>query len=101
MTKLWLADLAEQEQLNPEQLVLNVYRLKKAKQLSRWIFKEKTENWVRYINEKQGYGDKKHALVVGPTAVTDKKVMQYVLKSEEALEHLKYIKTLKKGGGEK
>ena len=37
-----------------------------------------------------------HALVVGPVFTSDKKVMKYALKTEEAFEHLKYIKCLNK-----
>ncbi|MEG1486211.1 class C sortase [Lactococcus sp.] len=100
----WLDEEAQKENQNPNDLLINVYRLKKMKNLSRWIFKDKTENWQNYILEKQGYGDEKHALVVGPVFTSDKKVMQYALKTEEAFEHLKYIKCLnknksKKGGG--
>lgn len=100
----WLDEFAQKEKLNSEELFLNVYRLKRIKKLSRWIFKDKTENWQNYINEKQGYGDEKHALVVGPAFTSDKKIMQYVLKTEEALGYIKYIKCLninklKKGGG--
>ncbi|AGV72669.1 class C sortase [Lactococcus cremoris] len=100
----WLDEEAHKENQNPDDLLINVYRLEKIKNLSRWIFKDKTENWQNYILEKQGYGDEKHALVVGPVFTSDKKVMQYALKTEEAFEHLKYIKCLnknksKKGGG--
>lgn len=100
----WLDEFAQKEKLNSVELFLNVYRLKRIKKLSRWIFKDKTENWQNYINEKQGYGDEKHALVIGPVFTSDKKIMQYVLKTEEALGYIKYIKCLninklKKGGG--
>ncbi|MCU5752403.1 hypothetical protein OBG91_00245 [Lactococcus lactis] len=83
---------------------LKCLSIKRIKKLSRWIFKDKTENWQNYINEKQGYGDEKHALVVGPAFTSDKKIMQYVLKTEEALGYIKYIKCLninklKKGEG--
>ncbi len=100
----WLDEQAHKKNQNPDELLINVYRLKKIKNLSRWIFKDKTENWQNYILEKQGYGDEKHSLVMGPVFTSDKKVMQYALKTEEAFEHLKYIKCLnknksKKGGG--
>ena len=79
--------------------VLNVYRLKKRRQLTRWIFKSKSDNWQNYIDNPEKDADTEHELIMGPLPDEDygyiKKIIQYALKSDRALSHLKYIKTIK------
>lgn len=81
----------------PGDAVISVYRLKKRHQLTRWIFKSKSENWQAYIDNPAK--DKRHELIMGPLPNenygTVKKVVQYALKSRKAIKQLKYIKTLK------
>lgn len=92
--------LAQAEKLFPAGgAVINLYRLKQRKRLTRWIFKSKTENWRAYLADakRPDFADPKHELLAGPFPSEEKLVkhaLQYCLKSEQALRQLKYLKTL-------
>ncbi|MFC4652978.1 class C sortase [Lactococcus nasutitermitis] len=83
-----------------EKTVLNVYRLKKVKEISRRIFKAKSDNWQEYVtaNLSTGYEGKEYELIIGPIPNYPyhrmRKIEQYTLKSEDAMKHLKYIKSI-------
>jgi sortase A len=98
LAKRWASGLLAGLESNEVKPVLNVYRLKKRRQLTRWIFKSKSENWRNYIEERKGDEDNRHELIMGPLPNEDygliKKIIQYTLKSKTALDHLKYIKTI-------
>lgn len=93
----WASELYPDE---PE-LYLNIYRLKKLKSLSRWVFKSKSENWKNYQANAAAadFVDTEHELVAGPidgqAFRTGKRISQYRLNSSEALEHLKHLKSKK------
>ncbi|WP_205271985.1 class C sortase [Lactococcus taiwanensis] len=88
--------IAQAEKIYPDQpLYLNVYRLRKHKELSRWIFKNKSENWKKYLSKvkNSNFVDKEHELIIGPHP-TARKAQQYCLKSPKALAHLHYLKSI-------
>ena len=96
LAKVW----AEREFSDEDEVFINVYRLKKAKKLPRWVFKSKSSNWQAYLDKAKAHDfvDTEHELVTGPVANQayhlGKRITQFCLKSDEALEHLKYLRTI-------
>lgn len=84
-----------------EEVVLHLYRLENPKELSRWIFRSKGDNWKQYLKEnaQTDVTDEKHGLVVGPVSRGGhtflRKSLQYRFSTQDALNHLKYLKTIK------
>lgn len=98
IAKKWAVKFDENE---AEEKVINVYRLKRKNKISYREFKAKSENWKTYVDSHHGagYDGKEYDLTIGPLFDEAfrpfKRPLQYVVKSDKALEHLKYVKTIK------
>lgn len=81
--------------------VINVYRLGKISDLTRWTFKYKNEGWQNYIAaaKEEGFSDPAHELLAGPIEDVKGRSLQYCLKSSKGLDRLRYLKTLEQKGG--